>query len=70
VTGVMLVPTMIYLLATHPLIARSDLSSLRYILYGASPMPEETLRQAMRALPRCQFFKATDRQSCLQSQPC
>jgi acyl-CoA synthetase (AMP-forming)/AMP-acid ligase II len=57
VTGVMLVPTMIHLLMTHPLLAKADLSSLRYLLYGASPMPEETMRRAMRTLPRCQFFQ-------------
>lgn len=32
------VPTMIYVLLDHPGMARADLSSLDYLLYGASPM--------------------------------
>jgi acyl-CoA synthetase (AMP-forming)/AMP-acid ligase II len=58
VTGILLVPTMIHRLVTHPLLPKADLSSLQHILYGASPMPEETLRHAIRALPRCRFFQA------------
>ena len=58
VTGILLVPTMIHRLVTHPLLPKTDVSSLQHILYGASPMPEETLRHAIRALPRCRFFQA------------
>jgi fatty-acyl-CoA synthase len=32
------VPTMIYVLLDHPGLAKADLSSLEYLLYGASPM--------------------------------
>jgi long-chain acyl-CoA synthetase len=52
------VPTMINLLANHPEVQDYDLSSLKYILYGASPMPEGVLRKALQAFPGCQFVHA------------
>jgi acyl-CoA synthetase (AMP-forming)/AMP-acid ligase II len=58
VTNVALVPTMIRMLVTHPNLPTTNLSSLRYLTYGASPMPEALLRDAMRALQGCQFFQA------------
>ena len=57
VTTVVLVPSMIRLLLTHPKLAMTDLSSLRYLIYGDSPMPDALLRDAMRALPACQFVQ-------------
>jgi acyl-CoA synthetase (AMP-forming)/AMP-acid ligase II len=58
VNSVALVPTMIRMLVTHPNLPTTDLSSLRYLAYGASPMPEALLRDAMSALHGCQFFQA------------
>jgi len=52
------VPTMINMLANHPKVADYDLSSLKYILYGASPMPEGVLRKALQVFPGCQFIHA------------
>jgi long-chain acyl-CoA synthetase len=52
------VPTMINMLANHPRVRDYDLSSLKYILYGASPMPEGVLRKALEVLPGCQFIHA------------
>ncbi|TWT10812.1 long-chain fatty acid--CoA ligase [Reyranella sp. CPCC 100927] len=52
------VPTMINMLANHPKVKDYDLSSLRYILYGASPMPEGVLRKALEVFPGCQFIHA------------
>jgi long-chain acyl-CoA synthetase len=46
VTSILLVPTMINFVVNHPGVADYDLSSLRRILYGASPMPVELLRRA------------------------
>jgi acyl-CoA synthetase (AMP-forming)/AMP-acid ligase II len=57
VRAVCLVPTMIHMLVTHPLLSKIDASSLRLMLYGASPMPESTLRHAIRALPECHFIQ-------------
>jgi acyl-CoA synthetase (AMP-forming)/AMP-acid ligase II len=58
VTTVLLVPTMIRMLMMHPKLPTTNLSSLRHLIYGASPMPEALLREAMRALPGCQFYQA------------
>jgi long-chain acyl-CoA synthetase len=52
------VPTMINMLAHHPGVREYDVSSLRYILYGASPMPEGVLRKALEIFPGCQFIHA------------
>jgi long-chain acyl-CoA synthetase len=51
VTHALLVPTMINMVLNHPAVAEHDTSSLRSMLYGASPMPTELLRQAMAAIP-------------------
>jgi acyl-CoA synthetase (AMP-forming)/AMP-acid ligase II len=39
VTDTLLVPTMIQMLVDHPDVHKSDLSSLRQMAYGASPIP-------------------------------
>ncbi len=58
VSHLLLVPTMIHMTITHPKLAEADLSSLRWLLYGASPIPEALLVVAMRALPNCRFVQA------------
>lgn len=55
VTNAQFVPTMIKMLLDHPDVRTRDLSSLRMILYGASPIEDETLRRALTWLPNCQF---------------
>jgi long-chain acyl-CoA synthetase len=47
ITTTVLVPTMINFLLQHPKIEEYDLSSLRQVTYGASPIAPETLRRAM-----------------------
>jgi long-chain acyl-CoA synthetase len=58
VNELLLVPTMIQMLVDHPAIAAYDLSSVRRILFGASPMSEALLDRAMAALPQAQFVQA------------
>ena len=55
VTHTVLVPTMMNLLFSSGKIAQYDVSSLRRMLYGASPMPEAVLLRAMQALPGVGF---------------
>jgi len=51
VTHIMfLVPTQLILLLQSPYLDRYDLSSLRYLIYGGSPMYVENLKQAVRRL--------------------
>ncbi len=51
VTDVLLVPTMIRMLIDHPGTAGYDLSTLRHLIYGASPISESLLERAQKALP-------------------
>jgi acyl-CoA synthetase (AMP-forming)/AMP-acid ligase II len=55
VTHILLVPTMIKMVLDHPDLGRRDLSSLRQVVYGASPIPESVLGDAIRKLPNCRF---------------
>jgi acyl-CoA synthetase (AMP-forming)/AMP-acid ligase II len=48
ITGTALAPTMINMLLNDPAIGKHDLSSLRSLGYGASSIPAEVLRKAMR----------------------
>ena len=58
ITDTLLVPTMINMLVNHPDVTKYDLSSLRQITYGASPMPESVIMKAMEVIPKCDFAHA------------
>jgi acyl-CoA synthetase (AMP-forming)/AMP-acid ligase II len=58
VTNALLVPTMIQMLVDHPAVAEHDLSSMRLVLYGASPITESLLDRAMKAFPQADFIQA------------
>ncbi|GAA4910740.1 acyl-CoA synthetase (AMP-forming)/AMP-acid ligase II [Actinomycetospora succinea] len=58
VTDVLLVPTMIQLLVDSPEAADADLTSLRHLLYGASPISEAVLERAAKRLPAAEFTQA------------
>lgn len=55
VTNTLLVPTMVNLLASSGRIANYDVSSMKRMLYGASPMPESVLMSAMEQMPTVSF---------------
>ena len=57
-TDALLVPTMVQMLADHPAAPSYDLSSMRKIMYGASPMSEAVLERAMKLLPSVEFTQA------------
>jgi len=46
-TSIHVVPTMLAILLNHPDIEKADLSSVRTILYGASPMPLPVITRAL-----------------------
>lgn len=48
-TLTLLVPTMIQMLVSHPDVTKRDLSSLQCVLYGAAPIAERTLMDAIAA---------------------
>ncbi|GAA4797554.1 long-chain fatty acid--CoA ligase [Actinomycetospora chlora] len=58
VTDVLLVPTMVQMLVDAPEAADADLSSLRHLLYGASPISEAVLERAAKRLPAAEFTQA------------
>ena len=51
VTDLLLVPTMLQMLVDHPALPEHNFSSLRRILYGASPISEALLDRVMKAFP-------------------
>ncbi|EIF35706.1 acyl-CoA synthetase (AMP-forming)/AMP-acid ligase II [Burkholderia sp. Ch1-1] len=55
VSDTLLVPTMIQAVLNHPDFARTDLSSLKRLTYGASPIPETLLDRLIEALPGIQL---------------
>lgn len=57
VSDVLLVPTMIQMLVDFPDLARFDLSSLRRVTYGASPISEAVLDRAIARLPNIEFMQ-------------
>ncbi|MGC3985039.1 MAG: long-chain fatty acid--CoA ligase [Pseudorhodoferax sp.] len=50
-----MVPTMLKRLVEHPRFAEFDTSSLQLVLYGAAPIDDALLLQALDKLPRAQF---------------
>ncbi len=57
ITAINLVPTMLQMLFEHPELAATDVSALRYVIYGASPMPRSVIQRAMAAWGRHRFWQ-------------
>jgi len=58
ITDVLLVPTMIQMTVDHPRIADLDMSSLKFLMYGASPISEALLQRARATFPTAKFVQA------------
>ena len=54
-THALLVPTMSNIVVNFPAIQDYDVSSLKTVLYGASPMPGATIARALQVFPACGF---------------
>jgi len=50
ISHILLAPAAMQMMLEHPASADADLSSLHYITYGAAPIPEALLRQALNRL--------------------
>ena len=50
ISKIFLVPAAIQILLNHPRVNETDFSRLKYITYGASPIPLELMREAMRVI--------------------
>jgi long-chain acyl-CoA synthetase len=57
VTTVVLTPTMIVLLLQDSRLDRRDLSSLRQVVYGSSPMAAESIREAVERFPTVEWIQ-------------
>jgi long-chain acyl-CoA synthetase len=57
ISDTLLVPTMIQMLLDHPERSNYDLSSLRFVVYGAAPISETLLDRAFAALPDVSFMQ-------------
>ena len=53
----LLVPTMIDFVDRYLQAQPADMSSLRKLIYGASPISEALLRRAMKSLPNAEFYQ-------------
>ncbi|MEG3125938.1 class I adenylate-forming enzyme family protein [Sphingomonas sp. GB1N7] len=57
VTAINLVPTMLQMLLDHPALDHTEITSLRHIIYGASPMPRPLIARAMARLGQDRFWQ-------------
>ncbi|OBB26094.1 fatty-acid--CoA ligase [Mycolicibacterium peregrinum] len=58
ITDMFLAPTMIQMLVDSPAARERDLSSLKHLLYGASPISQALLERTMRLLPGATLLQA------------
>ncbi len=55
ITHTIYVPTMLNMIVNHPDVGDYDLSAVETLMYGASPMPEAVVRQALELMPTVKF---------------
>jgi long-chain acyl-CoA synthetase len=56
-TTTVLVPTMIGMVVNHPEFAPERISSIKRLIYGASPMPQSLLEKLLAMLPETRIFQ-------------
>ena len=57
VTRLFIVPAALQMIVQHPNAAKTDFSNVRYVFYGAAPIPLELLRQAVETMPQAGFVQ-------------
>jgi acyl-CoA synthetase (AMP-forming)/AMP-acid ligase II len=57
VTKMFAVPAVLSLILAHPRVKAADLSSVRALLYGASPIPLDILKRSMALFPNARFVQ-------------
>ncbi|KUF07119.1 class I adenylate-forming enzyme family protein [Leucobacter sp. G161] len=57
ITAINLVPTMLSALVDHPAFSDTDVTALRSVIYGASPMPTKLLERAMHGWGSHRFWQ-------------
>ncbi len=64
ITAINLVPTMLQMLLQQPGVEEREYSALRYVIYGASPIPQPVLARAMEVFGRERFFQYYGQTEC------
>lgn len=64
VTDMLLVPTMVQMLLDDPLFNINDFTSVKHIIYGASPMHQGTMNKALTHLPNVGFVQGYGMTEC------
>lgn len=64
ITAVNMVPTMMQMLVEHPEFAQIDITSLRQVIYGASPMPLPVIKRAMQLWGKERFWQYYGQTEC------
>jgi acyl-CoA synthetase (AMP-forming)/AMP-acid ligase II len=57
-THMFIVPAALQMVIQHPRAATTDFSNLKYLMYGAAPMPLELLKEAVGTMPTTKFLQA------------
>lgn len=57
-THLFIVPAALQMVVQHPQAATTDFSNLKFLMYGAAPMPLELLKQAVATMPNAGFLQA------------
>ncbi|QUL36441.1 fatty acid--CoA ligase [Erythrobacter sp. JK5] len=57
-THMFIVPAALQMVVQHPRAVETDFSHLKYLMYGAAPMPLELLKQAVSTMPNAGFLQA------------
>jgi len=57
-THMFVVPAALQMVVQHPQAKDTDFSHLKYLMYGAAPMPLELLKEAVRTMPNAGFLQA------------
>lgn len=64
ITTINLVPTMLQMLTEHPEFANTDVSHLKQVIYGTSPMPLPVIKKAMATWGREKFWQYYGQTEC------
>lgn len=64
ITAINMVPTMLQMLLGHPDFEKTDVSSLKQVIYGASPMPKPVIEKAMALWGRERFWQYYGQTEC------
>ena len=57
ITRFFIVPAALQMVIQHPKAAATDFSRLKYVMYGAAPIPLELLREAVTTIPNAGFMQ-------------